>query len=175
MTFAILETKIFHPHPVRQAEAMKNQKYNHGLSLIEILMAIIIIAMLATMVITVVSSVDNRSKEEGTRASFSLLETALQEYYDYWNSFPDPAAPSYPTTSAALYGQLNSTPGASEILERINDKLIKNHPVSTDKSQIYDPWGTVIDYRYTADDTFPELVSAGPDRNFDNGDDISNK
>jgi prepilin-type N-terminal cleavage/methylation domain-containing protein len=175
MTFAILETKDFNPYSIRQAEVMKTQKYRHGLSLIEILMAVIIIAMLATMVITVASSVDNHSKEEGTKAVFSILETALQEYYDYWKSFPKPAAPSYPNTSAALYGQLNATPGAREILERINEKLIQNNPVSTDKSQICDPWGTVIDYRYTPDDTFPELVSAGPDRVLGNADDISSK
>jgi type II secretory pathway pseudopilin PulG len=138
-------------------------------------MAVVIIAILATMMITVSNRVDNQSKEEGTEAVFSILESALQEYYDYWKSFPDPAEPSYPTTSAALYGQLNLTPGASEILERIDGKLIKNNPVSTDKSQIHDPWGTVIDYRYTTDDTFPELVSAGPDRIFGTADDISNK
>lgn len=175
MTFAISDTKIFHPHPIRQAEAMKNKKYKHGLSLIEVLMAVIIVAVLATMVITVTSSIDNRSKEEATEAVFSLLETALQEYYDYWKSFPEPAAPSYPTTSAALYGQLYSTPGAREILDKLESKLIKSNPVSTDKIQINDPWGTVIDYRYNPDNTFPELVSAGPDKIFGNGDDISNK
>jgi prepilin-type N-terminal cleavage/methylation domain-containing protein len=154
---------------------MNTQKCKHGLSLIEVLMAVIIVAILATMVITVASSVDNRAKEEGVKAAFSLLEAALQEYYDYWESFPDPTAPSYPTTSAALYEQLDLTPGACEILEKIDESMIKNDPLSTDKRQIYDPWGTIIDYRYTIGDTFPELVSAGPDRVFGNGDDISNK
>lgn len=64
------------------------------------------------------------------------------------------------------------------ILEKINASLIKQN-VDTGSIQpvpeIYDPWGTVIDYRYTISDTFPELVSAGPDRIFGNADDISNK
>jgi len=160
---------------------MKNQKYKRGLSLIEILMAVIIIGILATMVITVVSSVENRSKEEAVEAVFSLLETALQEYREFKGVFPEQPVKDF--TEAAvhseyLYVELNSIPNSQSILEKINASLIKHKfdsglipPVP----EIYDPWETVIDYRYTPDDTFPELVSAGPNRVFGNGDDISNK
>ena len=151
---------------------MKIQKYKHGLSLIEIVMAVIIIAILATMVITVSTHVDNQSKEEGMEAAFSILESALQEYYDYWKSFPDPNKSPYFTHSAALCGQLHATPGARELIQQISEKLIRDNP---DSSVILDPWGTMIDYRYKSGDTFPELVSAGPDRIFGTADDISNK
>jgi len=163
---------------------MKNQKYKHGLSLIEILMAVIIIAILATMVITVASSVDNRSKEEATRAEFSLLETALQEYREFKGFFPEqPVKDSTDIMVVAahsefLYGELYSIPDSQRILEKINASLIK-HKFDTGLMppvpEIYDPWGIVIDYSYAPEDTFPELVSAGPDRIFGNGDDITSK
>ena len=89
MTFAILETKVLHTYLIRQTGAMRSKKYMHGLSLIEILMVVMIIAILATMVITIASSVDNRSKEEGIKAVFSLLETALQEYKEFKGIFPE--------------------------------------------------------------------------------------
>jgi hypothetical protein len=41
--------------------------------------------------------------------------------------------------------------------------------------EIYDPWGTPLDYRYEAGENFPELISAGPDRKFGNADDITNR
>jgi prepilin-type N-terminal cleavage/methylation domain-containing protein len=181
MTFAILEIRVFHPHPIRQAEVMKNQKYKHGLSLIEILVVVIIIAILATMVITVVSSLDNRSKKEETEAVFSLLEVALQEYQDFKDVFPEQPVKDFDNVAAHseyLYGELDSIPNSQRILRKINASLIKQN-VDTGLippiPEIYDPWGTVIDYRYTTDDTFPELVSAGPDKLFGNGDDINNK
>jgi len=33
----------------------------------------------------------------------------------------------------------------------------------------------VMDYVYLPGDTFPEVISAGPDRQFGTGDDLSNK
>ena len=184
MTFAILETKVFHQHPIRQAEVMKTQKYKHGLSLIEILMAVIIVAMLATMVITVATSVDNHSKEEEIKAVFSLLEAALQEYKDFKDVFPEQPVKDFTDVAAHsqyLYEELMTIPDSRKILEKINESLIKNEyspvgvPLNQTQSEIYDPWGTVIDYRYAIDDTFPELISAGPDKLFDNGDDINSK
>ncbi len=41
--------------------------------------------------------------------------------------------------------------------------------------EIYDAWGTALDYRYVAGENYPELVSAGPDKIFGNADDITNR
>ena len=160
---------------------MNTQKCKNGLSLIEILMVIVIIAVLAAMVVTVATSVDNQSKEEEVKTTFSLLEAALQEYKEFRNVFPEQPVKDFTNVAAHseyLYGELSSIPNSQMILEKINASLIKQN-VDTGSippvPEIYDPWGTVIDYRYTISDTFPELVSAGPDRIFGNADDISNK
>jgi hypothetical protein len=80
--------------------------------------------------------------------------------------------------SEYLYGELYSIPSSRKILENVSDSLIKHDfdsgavpPVP----EIYDPWGTPLDYMYVSGDNFPELVSAGPDRVFGNADDIKNR
>lgn len=174
--FAILETKSSSIlTQADQAIAMKSHKYKYGLSLVEMLIVVAVIALLATMVIGIAGRIDNQSKERGVKAVFALLESGLQEYYEYWSSFPDPNKPPYLTHSAALYGQLRSTPSSREILKGIDDSLIKNIPAAVDMPQIYDLWGTALDYRYVAGDNFPELISAGADRVFGTADDISSK
>jgi len=68
-------------------------------------------------------------------------------------------------------------PESRKILGRITEALVKNEYGTIDTPpEIYDPWGTVIDYIYdVAGDNFPVLVSAGPDKIFGTADDISNK
>ena len=143
--------------------------------MVEILVAMIIVAVLASITISVVSHIDNQSNEKGLQSTFALLDSALQEYYGFWNGFPDPNMPPYFTHSAALYGQLDNTPETRKILEGISEKLIRNNPDQADMPEIYDPWGTIIDYRYVPGETFPKLVSAGPDKVFGTADDFDNK
>lgn len=158
-----------------QTDLMKTCRNIYGLTLIEMLIAVVIVIVLATMVISVTARIDNQSKERGLNSTFALLEGALEEYYDYWDAFPDPNDTAYPTHSAALYGQLSKTPSSKKILEQMSETLIKNVPETSDTMQIYDPWGTVLDYRYVPGDAFPELVSAGPDKIIGTADDITNR
>lgn len=154
---------------------MIKYKYKHGLSLIEIMTAVAIIAILTAITIGVVSHIDKQRNEKLLASTFALLDGALGEYYDYWKAYPDPNKPPYTTHSAALYSQLNLTPGAKVYLDGINEKLIQKNISVPDSLQIYDPWGTLLDYRYIPAYTFPKLVSAGPDKVFGTIDDIQNK
>lgn len=137
-------------------------------------MAVAIVAVLAAITIRLVSHIDNQSNEKKLKSTFAMLDGALGEYYDYWKAFPDPNKAPYPSHSAALYGQLRTTPGASEYLEGISENLIRNN-TGADMPEIYDPWGTLLDYRYVPSYTFPKLVSAGPDRILGTIDDIQSK
>jgi prepilin-type N-terminal cleavage/methylation domain-containing protein len=154
---------------------MKAYKNKHGLSLIEIMMAVTIIAVLTAITIGIVSHIDKQSNEKKLDSTFALLNGALGEYYDYWKVFPDPNKAPYPSHSAALYGQLRATPGVSEYIEGISENLLRKNSVATDMTEIYDPWGTLLDYRYIPSYTFPKLVSAGPDKIFGTIDDIQSK
>ena len=154
---------------------MKTCEYKQGFTLIEMVIVVGIIALLATMIISLVSRFDNQAKEKGLESTFALLEDALQEYYGYWDSFPAPEQAPYLSTSAALYGQLYSTPDSRKILEQISESLLKKHPDDINMLQILDPWGTVLEYRYSPGDSFPVLISAGPDRIFGTADDIRSR
>jgi prepilin-type N-terminal cleavage/methylation domain-containing protein len=156
--------------PFKRADVMKGCRYKTGFTLLEMLIVVALIALLATMVVGIATRIDSQSKQRGLENIFAVLDSALEEYYDYWNGFPDPNLPAYPNHSAALYGQLYSTPASRQILEKINAKLLRNSP-----PQICDPWGIVLDYRYTLGNNFPLLVSAGPDRTFGTADDITNR
>jgi prepilin-type N-terminal cleavage/methylation domain-containing protein len=160
---------------------MNTRRYKQGLSLIEMLIVVGLIALLATMVISVASRIDNQSKEKGVESTFALLEGALEEYKEFQGDFPGQPVKDFTNAAAHseyLYGELYSIPGSRKILEKVGDSLIK-HEVDTGTippvPEIYDPWGTTLDYRYVAGDNFPELISAGPDKIFDTADDITNK
>jgi prepilin-type N-terminal cleavage/methylation domain-containing protein len=132
---------------------MKTRKKKHGLSLVETLIVLAVIAMLAAMVISVASRIDNQSKEKGVKSTFALLEGALEEYKEFYGVFP------------GNMGELYSIPESRKILEKIGYS----------QGSISDPWGMPLQYRYASGDNFPKLISAGPDRKFGTPDDITNR
>lgn len=163
---------------------MRTRKYKCGMSLLEILIVAAVIAILVTMVIGVASRVDNQTKEKGVESIFSMLDSALQEYREFTGHFPDQPEKNFANAAAhseLLYKELDSIPGAAKILEKIDGSLVKNLysppgvPLTQSSLELYDPWGTAIDYQYAAGNNFPRLTSAGPDKKFGTTDDISNK
>jgi prepilin-type N-terminal cleavage/methylation domain-containing protein len=155
----------------------RNKKY--GLSLMEMLIVVGIIAILATMVISVASRIDMQAKEKATENLLTLLDSALQEYYEFTNRFPEQSETDSANAaihSEFLYSELSSVPDAQKILNKISRSAIDNKYENTEMvPEIYDPWGIPLDYQYIAGDHFPLLVSAGPDKTFGTADDINNK
>ena len=158
---------------------MKRYKYKHGITLVEILVVVSVIAILATMVIGIAARINDQSKERGLESTFVLLESALQEYHEGTGKFPEQPEKNFANAaihSEFLYRELDLMPESRKILGRITESLVKNEYGTVDTpSEIYDPWGMVLDYIYVPGDNFPEFVSAGPDKIFDTADDISNK
>jgi type II secretory pathway pseudopilin PulG len=157
---------------------MESGKYKSGTTLIEMLTVVAVIMLLAGMVLGIAAGIDNQSKEKAVKATFELLESALQEYYDFRGVFPLAADANPNVNCEILYAELNSLPGSREVLEQISDKLIRNNfNPGAAVPEIYDPWGTVLDYRYDAVvDSFPKLISAGPDKDMAaTGDNITNR
>jgi prepilin-type N-terminal cleavage/methylation domain-containing protein len=156
----------------------RNKKY--GLSLMEMLIVVGIIAILATMVISVASRIDIQAKEKATENLLALLDSALQEYHEITSRYPEQSETDSANAvihSEFLYSELSSVPDAQKILNKISRSSINNKYENTETAvpEIYDPWGTPLDYLYIASDHFPLLVSAGPDKTFGTADDINNK
>jgi len=148
-----------------------------AVTLVEMIIVVAVIALLAAMVVVAARSIDNQAKEKGAEGLFSVLGGALEEYYDFTGTFPPQAGTNPSENSQELYRELRLIPDSRRILEKINDSLIKNEYGAADSPpEIYDPWGTALDYQYDADgDSFPKLISAGPDRVFGKADDITNR
>ena len=153
---------------------------NRGVTLVEMLVVLGIIAVVASLVVTLTLRVDNQSKERAVDSAFALLSTSLREYYEFREEFPQ--QPERNSANALAHielmtQELRSVPDSRKVLDQLNPSLVKSQTGLADVPELRDPWGTVLDYVYDRDagDNFPELISAGPDRQFGTGDDISSK
>jgi prepilin-type N-terminal cleavage/methylation domain-containing protein len=154
---------------------MKNAKQS-GMTLIEIIVSIAIIAILAAGLTAVGSYVDKQIKIKKTLASMHILVTAVDQYYDFYRKFPDPNG-AYPSTTyfdpsgtepnniEKLYYKLTLAPDAKKVLDQINRKSFKDAD-KDDNLEIVDIWGENFRYRYMEGWNFPEIISAGPDKDF---------
>ncbi len=162
---------------------MRIRRNKDGFTLVEIIVVVALIAILATMVVGVADRINTHAKENALAGTFVLLDSALQEYREFTDKFPEQPE-NNPANAAAhsefLYSELYSVPDSRSILEKIDRSLIENKygaagtPTGT-SVEIYDPWGTPLDYRYNPGDNFPVMISAGPDKTFGTADDVSSK
>jgi prepilin-type N-terminal cleavage/methylation domain-containing protein len=92
-----VKSKEYHPTPsfvggeLKEAAVlikMKNRTKQSGLTIIEILVVVAVIAILVTITVGITSRVDTAIKERKTRAAIDLLATALEKYYQFHKEFP---------------------------------------------------------------------------------------
>jgi len=69
---------------------MKNCKQKFGVTLVEILVVVVVIAILAGMVIGLASRIDNQGKEQLVKNAFEILNCALEQFADYGYRYKDP-------------------------------------------------------------------------------------
>jgi len=148
----------------------------NGMTLVEILVAIAIIAILLSIGVYVGNAVYEQAKERAVESTFVILESALDEYKEYEGDFPEATDADPVVNSEILYGKLNGLPVSRKMLEKLNASLICDED-SDGNPEICDPWGTVLDYWYEQGvNHYPEIVSGGPDKNvFKKDDNISSK
>lgn len=71
---------------------MESLEPKHGLTLVEMLVVVGIIALLATIVIGVASQIDRQGKERLAESTIAILAGALDEFQDYEYSYMPPYA-----------------------------------------------------------------------------------
>jgi len=67
---------------------MKSYKHKYGVTLVEMLIVVAIIALLTSMVIGIAGRISNQGKEQLTRNTFALLNAALEQFRDYEYNYP---------------------------------------------------------------------------------------
>lgn len=142
------------------------------------LVVVAIVAVVAGMVVTQTLRMSNQAKERDLASAFAMFKSAWQEYHDATGEFP--LQPELDYANAAvhmqlLYERLMAEPASRQVLTHVPGFVTKGDQTGLDMSQVRDPWGTVLDYRYGPNDDFPELISAGPDKVFGTEDDISSR
>jgi type II secretory pathway pseudopilin PulG len=157
---------------------MMDLRHNSGVTLVEILVVLGIIMVLAAIVVTVTFRVESQAKENALRNAFALVGGSLREYYDAQGQFPP--QPERNTANALAHVEsmvlaLRSVPASRQVLDKLNPTWVRREAGTAGVQSLRDPWGTVMDYVYAPGNTFPELISAGPDRLFGTGDDLSSK
>jgi prepilin-type N-terminal cleavage/methylation domain-containing protein len=68
---------------------MRSNRYKVGLTLVEMLVVLAIIAILVSMTIAVAGRIRNQSKEQLTKSTLALLNTALTQFQDYGYKYKD--------------------------------------------------------------------------------------
>ena len=80
--FATLKTELA-PCTIEQTKAMKVCKHKLGVTLVEMLIVVAIIALLATMVISMAARIGHQAKEQLTESTIAILAAALGQFQDY--------------------------------------------------------------------------------------------
>ena len=151
-------------------------KHGNSFTLVEILAAVGIIAILAGMALGVTSYVRNKNREVQTTATIKILEMALEQHRSKHGNYPSFQDP----TEKRPYFKLPQDHKLIALLDDVqydgSDVIgIKGLNIKKDGSDIIvlDGWGSPIIYVYPGvfNKTKFDLGSAGPDKVFgDDGD-----
>ena len=136
---------------------MKIKQNKYGLTLVEVLVAITIIAVLAAGLYSVSNYVETQSKKELTKSTIETLCAALEQYRDSNDGFPFVADVNYGkpnllsdvngsvvssghkdeyASSEALYYFLNKFPTSRKIVGSINTSLLTDKDDKGEKMYI---------------------------------------
>jgi prepilin-type N-terminal cleavage/methylation domain-containing protein len=66
---------------------MNNNRYKNGVTLVEILTVVAIVGILASMVVAIVTRLDNKGKEQLIRNTIGIITDALEQFEDYEYSY----------------------------------------------------------------------------------------
>jgi general secretion pathway protein G len=160
-------------------DTMKRRLQQSGVTLVEMLVVVSILAILAIMFGFGMPRLQRQSQVRSVERMFHLMDEALIVYQQERGAFPEAA------TIEDLYREMASLPAAREIMGHI--EVNWGRPASPvtgtateDRSAwppVLDPWGEMFRYQWQAQggDTFPHLISNGPDGLPNTDDDIMNR
>jgi len=84
---------------------MEKYKDKTGVTLVEMLVVVFIVALLASAVISIATRIDNQGKERMVEGTFALLDAALGQFRDYGYCYKEDS--SYSNQEKAFYQRLD--------------------------------------------------------------------
>lgn len=158
---------------------MKRRLQQSGVTLVEMLVVVSILAILGAMFGFGMPRLRMQSQVRAVERMFHLVDEALNAYREERGEFPDAAL------IEDLYRELVTVPAAREVLSHIDVNWGRPaSPVTATPTEDRSDWPPVLDpwhesFRYLwqtqGGDTFPRLISNGPDGLPDTDDDILNR
>ena len=130
-----------------------------GFTLIEMMLVVIIIGVLAAMVVPRLVGRTEQAKIARAKSDLASIGLALDMYELDMGKYPE---------SESLKG-LTENPGGASGEGQWKGPYLKH------KKSFQDPWGHDYKYAPPSGGTDYRLYSAGPDGNYDSGDDIKNE
>lgn len=140
-------TISFHPRTRAPVTAPPRHRRSAGFTLVELMVAIVIIGLLSTVVMINVMPSQDRAMAEKARADISVLEQALETYR------LDNMA--YPTTAQGLAALLDPPAGLARPERYRKGGYIRRLPE--------DPWGNAYQYRQPGRSGGFDVYSFGAD------------
>jgi len=133
---------------------MKFGKYREGFTLVEIMAVLALIALLASLSVSVTLGLSKRSQVAKARADLELLSVALEAYRRDLGDYPQTADAEQLLDSLA--GRLHPT---GQVLNPVHRPWLELGSLELDETGAYlvDPWGNAYQYEYP-----PNMTEAGP-------------
>lgn len=152
---------------------MDGKLKNNGFSLPELLVAIAILALMAVGIFSITQYTQSHGKITTTETAIAILDTALEQYYEFYGKFPDV---NNTDETEFVYYKLTLCPDAKKTIGNIGRAMLKKVG-SYDYPEIIDVWEEELKYVYDDEiHNFPLITSSGPDKDFDTDEDnITNR
>jgi prepilin-type N-terminal cleavage/methylation domain-containing protein len=120
---------------------MNCQKVKRGFTLVELLVVIAIIGLLASIVLVSLNSARTKARDTKRKADLRQIRTALEMYYDAYNSYP-PTKPQTSCGGSDVWASSNGTCGGQWLTTDANFyQFMTSVPVDPKNQGINAGWG----------------------------------
>ncbi len=151
-------------------EKVRMRGQNHGITLLEILLVMVIASILASLAVPMYRKARVRALIVKTEAVIGSLDAALSMYGTDFGDYPEFEGEGSGILVEQLQGPVDSKYWKGPYMRFKLEDMDEN-------GNVLDAWKTPLSYKYPQDDysNVPYvIISAGPDREFGTPDDIGN-
>lgn len=119
---------------------MNSCRYKTGVTLVEILTVVAIIAILASIVVGIVSRIDNKAKEQLAQSTIAIIADALEQFHDYEYQYSNISYSEFKfPLDCNNFTQLELETALADALDPLGTTAVLILPVDPAKPIVHDP------------------------------------